>query len=237
MQHVWSSVPLNKEKSLTFDIIASLRYGKAYGYQNVSRTEGMDVDNFDYKVFMQQFWGNAGGDRFYSGQSGFKESKTSTVAANLHLKFGYKHELFNAKVGSNIRREIVDYTLNKDANVNTWNYKITGQLQHDSKKQLSVISQMEYNFYEGYTPGVAQPSFLWNMELHKSIKSVTLSLYLRDILNQTSSFSRTTSTNYIEDSYRNIIGQRILFGITINFGKMNSSRNRIAQSAMFRMMM
>ena len=127
--------------------------------------------------------------------------------------------------------------LSKDANVNTWNYKITGELQHDSKKQLSVISQMEYNFYEGYTPGVAQPSFLWNMELHKSIKSVTLSLYLRDILNQTSSFSRTTSANYVEDSYRNIIGQRILFGITINFGKMNSSRNRIAQSAMFRMMM
>lgn len=237
IQHVWSSVPLNKEKSLTFDIIASLRYGKAYGYQNVSRTEGMDIDNFDYKDFMQQFWGDANGDRFYSGQSGFKESRTSTVAANLHLSLGYKHELFTAKVGSNIRREIVDYTLNKDANVNTWNYKITGQLQYDSKKQLSVISQMEYNFYEGYAAGFAQPSFLWNMELHKSIKSVTLSLYLRDILNQTSSFSRTTSANYVEDSYRNIIGQRILFGITFNFGKMNSAKNRSAQSAMFRMMM
>ena len=75
------------------------------------------------------------------------------------------------------------------------------------------------------------------MELHKSIKSVTLSLYLKDILNQTSSFSRTTSANYVEDSYKNIIGQRILLGITFNFGKMNTSKNRSAQSAMFRMMM
>lgn len=237
LQHVWSSVPLNKDKSLTFDIIASLRYGKAYGYQNVSRTEGMDIDNFDYKDFMQQFWGDASGDKFYSGQSGFKESKTSTFTGNLHLSLGYKHELFTAKLGSNIRREIVEYILNKDANVNTWNYKFTGQLQYDSKKQLSVISQMEYNFYEGYAAGFAQPSFLWNMELHKSIKSVTLSLYMKDILNQTSSFSRSTSTNYVEDSYKNIIGQRILFGVTINFGKMNSSKNRSAQSAMLRMMM
>ena len=96
---------------------------------------------------------------------------------------------------------------------------------------------MEYNFYEGYAAGFAQPSFLWNMELHKSIKSVTLSLYMKDILNQTSSFSRSTSTNYVEDSYKNIIGQRILFGVTINFGKMNSSKNRSAQSAMLRRMM
>ena len=237
LQHAWSSVPLNKEKSLTFDIIASLRYGKAYGYQNVSRVEGMDIDNFDYKDFIQQFWGDASGNKFYSGQSGFKESRTSTVAANLNLSLRYKHELFTAKVGSNVRRELVDYTLNKDANVNTWNYKFTGQLQYDSKKQLSVISQMEYNLYDGYTAGFAQPSFLWNMELHKSIKSVTLSLYLKDILNQTSSFSRTTSANYVEDSYKNIIGQRILLGITFNFGKMNSTKNRSAQSAMFRMMM
>ena len=172
---------------------------------------GLDIDNFDYKDFMQQFWGDASGDKFYSGQSGFKESKTSTFTGNLHLSLGYKHELFTAKLGSNIRREIVEYILNKDANVNTWNYKFTGQLQYDSKKQLSVISQMEYNFYEGYAAGFAQPSFLWNMELHKSIKSVTLSLYMKDILNQTSSFSRSTSTNYVEDSYKNIIGQHTLW--------------------------
>ncbi len=236
-QQIWSNVPLNKERSLAFDIIASLRYGMAYGYQNVGEVANIDIDTFDYTDFMQQFWGNSHGDRFYSGQSGFKESKTSSVAATFYANLGYKHELFTAKIGSNIRREIVEYTLNKDANVNTWKYNFNGQFQYDSQKNLSIITQMEYNIYDGYAKGFAQPSFLWNMEVHKSIKSVTLSLYLRDILNQTSSFSRTTSTNYVEDSYRNIIGQRILLGITINFGKMNSTKNRSAQNAMFRMMM
>ncbi|MBO7306365.1 MAG: hypothetical protein J6U47_06525, partial [Bacteroidales bacterium] len=48
------------------------------------------------------------------------------------------------------------------------------------------------------------------------------------ILNQTTNFRHTTTANYVEDSYKKIIGRRILVGITFNFGKMNTAKNSAA---------
>jgi hypothetical protein len=78
---------------------------------------------------------------------------------------------------------------------------------------------------------------LWNFEAHKSIKSVTSSIKFNDILNQTTNFRHTTTANYVEDSYKKIIGRRILVGITFNFGKMNTAKNSAANRSMLNMML
>lgn len=76
-----------------------------------------------------------------------------------------------------------------------------------------------------------------NFEASKTIKAVTIGLKAKDILNQTTNFTRNVTGNYVEDSYRNVIGRHFLISLTWNFGKMNSAKNRKAQNAMFNLMM
>lgn len=105
------------------------------------------------------------------------------------------------------------------------------------KNKFNFITSMQYKFYEGYTNGYGEPAFKWDFEAYKTIKAVTFGVKVKDILNQTTSFTRTTSAGYIEDSYRNVIGRHFLVSLTWNFGKMNSGKNRSATNAMFNMMM
>ena len=95
---------------------------------------------------------------------------------------------------------------------------------------------MGYRFYRGYTNGFGEPVFSWNIEAYKTVKAFTFGIKVNDILNQTNNFNRTTTANYVEDTYRNIIGRHFLVSLTFNFGKMNTAKNRSATSAMFNMM-
>ena len=72
------------------------------------------------------------------------------------------------------------------------------------------------------------------MSISKSIKSVTLALKAADILNQTRSLQRTTTSEYMEDVYSNVLGRYFLFSVSFNFGKMNSKKNSRVESAMWR---
>ena len=231
------NLPLNKERSLTFSIGGNVQYGRSFSYQSVSGNITMDMDNFDYSKFMSEFWGSSNGDLFYSGKSGFKESRTTTTSFYLSPEFEYKSNLVNCSLGGSVTNNRMSYSLNKKANVNTWDYSIDGEIQVETKNKYTFITTLNYNFYRGYAQGYGKPSLLWNFEAHKSIKSVTLSIRFNDILNQTTNFRHTTTANYVEDSYKKIIGRRILVGITFNFGKMNTAKNSAANRSMLNMML
>ena len=231
------NLPLNKERSLTFSIGGNVQYGRSFSYQSVSGNITMDMDNFDYSKFMSEFWGSSNGDLFYSGKSGFKESRTTTTSFYLSPEFEYKSNLVNCSLGGSVTNNRMSYSLNKKANVNTWDYSIDGEIQVETKNKYTFITTLNYSFYRGYAQGYGKPSLLWNFEAHKSIKSVTLSIKFNDILNQTTNFRHTTTANYVEDSYKKIIGRRILVGITFNFGKMNTAKNSAANRSMLNMML
>jgi hypothetical protein len=72
------------------------------------------------------------------------------------------------------------------------------------------------------------------MSISKSIKSVTLSLKADDLLNQRRSLRRTTSAEYMEDVYSNVLGRYFIFSVSFNFGKMNAKKNSRVEEAMWR---
>lgn len=59
--------PLGKERRFTLAVNGSATYTSSTGYQAVSSIKGLDIQSFDYNDFMKEFWGDASGDRFYSG--------------------------------------------------------------------------------------------------------------------------------------------------------------------------
>ncbi len=231
------NLPLNKKRSITCHFNANMRYTRNFSYQNVAYSSSLDMDNFDYSKFMSDFWGNESGDLFYSGNSGFKQSRTNVVSYGADARIYYKDDIFNCSIGGGVMNYIMDYSLNDEADINTWDYNISAKFQVDTKNKYSITTTADYKLYSGYDKGYGKPEFLWNFEASKSIRSITISFKINDILNQTTSFRHITSANYVEDSYRGIIGRRFLVGITFNFGKMNSAKSRAASRSALNMLL
>ncbi len=103
-------------------------------------------------------------------------------------------------------------------------------------KNWELKTDIRYNFYRGYSSGFGLPEWKWNASVSKSIKSVSLSLKVADILNQTRNLRRTVSSEYIEDVYRNVMGRMFLFSVSFNFGKMNAKKNSSVENAIWNMM-
>lgn len=54
----------------------------------------------------------------------------------------------------------------------------------------------------------------------------TLSRKVTDILNQEKSLKRTTSAEYVNDVYSNVVGRYFMFGVAFNFGKINAKKQQ-----------
>lgn len=228
--------PFGKERQFSVALNGRVSYDKSVSYQAAADLEGLDLDSFDYYSFIENFWGNEDGDRFYSGKSGFKESNTNTYNWSGALTFNYNAERLNLSLLASTANRITKYSLDPKANLNTWNNSVAGNLTYKSSKGWELKNRLSYLFYHGYTNGYGDPSLKWDFSLGKSIKSMTLSFAVNDILNQTRNLSRRTTDEYTEDVYSNVIGRHFLISISFNFGKMNAKKNSKVESAMWNMM-
>ena len=228
--------PFGKERHFTFTASANARYTGNYSYQATSRLEGLDLQSFDYNEFMKGFWGDQSGDIFYSGQSGFAESRTNSVNWGGSLKLKYSIEKLDATVSASTSNRISKYSLDPSANINTWDNKVGLNMLYHPGKGWEFDTDLNYIFYKGYSYGFGAPEWNWDITMRKSIKSVTLGLVVADILNQTRNLQRTVSAEYMEDVYSNILGRFFMFSVQFNFGKVNAKKNRNIQGAMYNML-
>ena len=185
---------------------------------------------------MNDFWGDSDGNLFYSGDSGFSESRTGSFNWGLSLNLKYSIEKLDVTAGARTNNSISKYSLDPSADMNTWNSTAFINALYQPGKDWEIGSNLAYRFYNGYSAGFGKPEWMWNMSVSKSIKGITLSLKAEDILNQTRSLRRITSAEYKEDVYNNVLGRFFLFSVSFNFGKMNSKKNSNVENAMWNMM-
>ena len=230
------SRPITKDRQLTFQVSPYANYTGGTSYQAISRLDGLDLQSFDYNTFMDEFWGDASGDRFYSGQSGFAESSTNTLVWGGEFKLKYSIEKLDASLSYGMSNRVSKYSLDPTANLNNWTHNISSDVLYRPGKDWEISSELTYRFYKGFANGFGLPEWRWNMSVSKSIKSVTLGLKVADILNQTRNIRRTVSAEYVEDVYNNVLGRFFLFNVSFNFGKMNAKKNKNIEGAMWNMM-
>lgn len=210
-----------------------ISYSANTGYQTSTRLPAIDKDNFDYDSFMKWFWGDGKGDLFYSGKSGFSESQTKTLSISLFPTLAYKLDNFSATLMGFASNSRTRYSLDKTADMNTWDFNTTVELLANTNNGWQFNSDIGYNFYRGYTQGYGDPELIWNAGIAKDIKALTLSLKVADILGQQKSLHRTTSAEYFEDVHRLVLGRYFLVGIVFNFGRMNASQSSRVEQAMW----
>ena len=234
--HLAYSRPISKDRQLSIQFATSATYTGGTSYQATSKLDGLDLKSFDYNTFMNDFWGDASGDRFYSGQSGFAESRTNTFVLGGDFKLKYSIDKLDANLTYGVSNRITRYSLDPTANLNNWTQNVSTDILYRPEKDWEICTDLSYRFYRGYADGFGLPEWRWNMSISKGIKSVTLGLKVADILNQTRNMRRTVSAEYVEDTYSKILGRFFLFSISFNFGKMNAKKNKNIEGAMLDMM-
>lgn len=227
--------PFGPQKHFTLSVAAQAAFDNQFSYQALSLQPGLNLDDFDYDAFMDGFWGDASGDRFYSGRSGFAESRTRSFNWGLGLNLKYNKDFFTGTLAANASNGRASYSLNPDANLNTWDFNFGVDLLFQPGRGWEIGSDTRYVFFRGYAPGFGQPELRWNASLSKSIKSVTLGLRCNDILNQQRSLTRTVSSEYVEDTYRNVMGRTFLFSVSFNFGKLNTHKTAAVSGSIDRL--
>ena len=228
--------PLGKDRKFTLTVSANALFNGGTSYQAKSQLPGLDLNNFDYNNFIKEFWGDADGNRFYSGESGFAESRTNSLNWGIGIKLKYSIDKLDASIEGNVSNRISRYSLDPTANMTTWNPNFKTSVLYQPGKGWELGTDLTYRHYLGYTDGYGIPEWNWNASISKNIKSVTLGLKCADILNQTRSLDRTVSAEYMEDVYKNVLGRFVIFSVSFNFGKMNSKKNSKVEGAMWNML-
>lgn len=225
------TTPLDKDKAWSLTLGLSATYASSTGYQSKGLLPGLDKEGFNYSTFMASFWGGPDGNRFYGGQSGFSENRTSTFGPNARIGVKYTGERFSFGLDAGSTGRISSYSLYPEISLKTFDNDINARGSYTTKHEFEFNTDLNYTFYNGYADGFGEPEWRWNVAVSKNIGAFSLSLTVRDILDSARSLSRSVSSNYVEDSYRLISGRHAMFGVKWNFGKMNAAHSRRAQEA------
>ena len=225
------TTPLDSKKLWSLTLSGAAAFNSSVSYQARTALPGLDKDTFDYSGFMAGFWGDPDGNRFYGGQSGFAESSTRVFSPSGNISIRYNQEHYSFSLAASTSGHISRYSLDPGTNMNTLDTRLGARGSYTTKHAFEFETDFSYVFYKGYAEGYGQPEWQWNAELSKNIGAFNLSVKVHDILNQTRNLTHTVTDNYVEDSYRLILGRYILFGVKWNFGKMNAAHSRRAQRA------
>lgn len=227
--------PLSKDGKLQLSVSGGLVINRSVSYQSKGSLDGIDLDSFDYTGFMENFWGDASGDRFYSGQSGFQESLTLTLRTGLSTALTLNLERFSVQLAPAVNNSRSRYSLDSRANTNYWETFLNIRPSYTSPHEFEFQSDFSYVILRGYGSGYDDDYVRWNLSVGKNIKSFNITLTAQDLLDSARSLRRNVQDDYVQNSYTNVLGRRIILSFTWNFGKMDASKSGAAQNAMWNM--
>lgn len=233
--YVSYGTPVTKDGKLRFNINASVGVQSGTSYQAKGPREGIDADNFDYASFMKEFWGNPEGDLFYSGASGFMESKTTqySISVSPSIRLNLDNLQVNAVIYPYLNA--TKYSLDPKANLKTLDMEYSLDVSYQAKRDFEFHTDLEYDTFYGYKDMFATPMCKWNCSILKNVKAFTFGIEARDLLNSSRVQRQAISENYSQCSFTNTLGRSLLLSVKFNFGKMNAAKSSAATRASMKM--
>lgn len=181
-------------------------------YYNASTAE-MDYDLFQADFMMQR-------DKM------FDESNTNSITLHERIRFTYRSDKLEITAGGRARLNQSWYSLETVAPTKTWSNQLQGSINWTLPAGINVISDVRYNWYNGFTTP-KESQVVLNAEITKLLfkKKMTLSLKGYDLLNQARNISVTDNENYHQETYNNTLGRYIIVSLTYRFGNFDNARN------------
>lgn len=210
---------------------AGARYGRTVSYQRSGTAAGLDLDTFDYETFLSDFWGNAAGDRFYAGESGFRESLTRSCHLTPWVDIYFRWEQLSALAGFHLVSDHVWYTADASTNVHTYVPGMNWTVNYRTPHAFSLRLVYDFSRYCGFSSSMPASTHMLHFSLTKDIRSFTLSFLARNLLNSGLPVSHSISPSGSRDSFGLALGRNFLLGLTWHFGRKNERNARAAQAA------
>ena len=222
--------PLNKSKSLNLIVTPRITASSNSNYIAKETLKGLDTESFDYSAMMSWFYGDRNGNRFYSGNSGFMESRSLRLDWQLKAELKYEIRAYSIRCGGSVDNARTRYVSLHSTKVSNWRGNAFAELLWKDKTGWEIESRFDFNGYQGFEGDFNRPEYLLNFRIAKEIRSFSISLSAYDILGSNKSFIHVSSADYIEDTYYNNVGRCILLGLSYNFGKWDmNGKSRMKQ--------
>ncbi len=187
---------------------------KAGGYYDSSTAE------FDYDQFHKDY-----GTDLSKFADDFTTNRTQSLSFTERLRFTYRNDFVELNLGGRTRMSKSWYTIASAQTKATWNNKVNGSVNWTLPWGMNLISDLDYNWYNGYTTP-QDSEFIWNAEITQLFykKKFTIAVKAYDILNQSKNLSVTDESNYHQEVRNNTLGRYIILSLTYRFGNFDNAR-------------
>ncbi len=193
-------------QSTSFIGKGSLDSDKYYDAENAS---------FDYTSFLNDFPDLGESDQFVN-------NKTQTMSFTQRLRFTYRNDFVELRIGGRTRMSKSWYTMENSERPATWNNRIDGSMNWTIPGGINIIANANYNWYNGYTTA-QEDEIICNAEITKLLfqDKMTLALRAYDIFGQSKNLSVSDSSNYHQETRNNTLGRYVVVSLTWRFGNMS----------------
>ncbi len=147
-------------------------------------------------------------------------SRTTSMSVSENLTLIYRNDYIETRLGASASYNKAWYEIATRARADTWSNSVFAEVNATMPWGMEVRTDARYNYYIGYEAGFGEPELTWNAEISQLFLKdrMTLRFKVYDILNQSKNNYRTTTDNYVEDTYNNTLGQYFMISLVYRFG-------------------
>ena len=156
------------------------------------------------------------------------KNHTTTLGFRETLRFSYRGDKLAFGISGGAGYSKSWYTIQKNDINNTWNNRVTADMNWTLPWGLNLVSDINHIYYIGYPQGYNQPSTVWNASFSKLLfkNAGTLAVRVYDILKEAKSISHNVNESYIETTESNMLTRYFMFSFTFRFGTFGGQMNR-----------
>lgn len=148
-----------------------------------------------------------------------EESKTGNWRASENLSLRLSHDVIDFGIRGNIAYSRTNN--NQTANItNTIDWGVTADFTFHLPYNWSISTDIGYNDKWGYNLSGSLSEIMWNATIEKTWNNATLSLNMKDILNQKKNVVETIGENYIQYQRFNTLPTYFTLSFTYKLNKM-----------------
>ena len=189
------------------------QFGKS-GFSLMSFTRGSVTSSLSYTG------DNPEAETFDEIQDYLVGGRTTSMSVSENLTLVYRNDFIETRLGASASYSKAWYEIASQARADTWDNSVFAEVNATMPWGMEFRTDARYNYYIGYEAGYGDPELTWNAEISQLFlkDKMTLRFKVYDILNQSRNNYRTTTDNYVEDTYNNTLGQYFMISLVYRFG-------------------
>jgi hypothetical protein len=193
------NTPIAKSK-FSLMMFTFLNYSKSLSYVGKSGIDGKDPMS-------------------YLNLANYDVNHYQSVGAMGNLRGVYRNDVIELTLGGRVSYNQAWYDKQSSNKKPSFTNGISASV-NATPGTWALVADANYTFYQGYVATYSDPTLVINASISKTLfKGMgTLQLKVYDILDQSKNLYRSTTDNYIQDTWNNTLGRYVMLSFTMRFG-------------------